>query len=61
MSKIVVMVLVCAAIAVVACRREEPVIYRPLKLGGPIVDQPKQLDGLSSKQGQAMGEVTGSE
>jgi hypothetical protein len=49
MPKIAVMALLCAAIAVAACRREEAV-YRPLKLGGPIMDQPKPLDGLSSKR-----------
>jgi hypothetical protein len=36
-KKIVLVALLCAAVAVVACRREE---YRPLKLGGPFAEQP---------------------
>jgi hypothetical protein len=38
-SKIAVVVLLCAIVALAACRREE---YRPLKLGGPVAEQPAQ-------------------
>jgi hypothetical protein len=36
-KKIAVVALLCAVVALVACRREE---YRPLKLGGPVAEQP---------------------
>jgi hypothetical protein len=38
-SKFIVVVLVCAAVTLAACRREE-VVTRPLKLGGPTATQP---------------------
>ena len=37
-SKIMVVALLCAVTALVACRREER--YEPLKLGGPATEQP---------------------
>ena len=36
-KKIAVVAVLCAVVALVACRREE---YRPLKLGGPVAEQP---------------------
>ena len=36
-KKVAVVALLCALVALVACRREE---YRPLKLGGPVAEQP---------------------
>jgi hypothetical protein len=36
-KKIAVVALLCAVVALAACRREE---YRPLKLGGPTAEQP---------------------
>jgi hypothetical protein len=36
-NKIAVVALLCAVMALVACRREE---YAPLKLGGPATEQP---------------------
>ena len=36
-KKIAVVALICAIVALAACRREE---YVPLKLGGPAVEQP---------------------
>ncbi|HSR79841.1 MAG TPA: hypothetical protein VLL28_03600 [Hyphomicrobiaceae bacterium] len=36
-KKIAVVALLCALVALAACRREE---YVPLKLGGPAVEQP---------------------
>jgi hypothetical protein len=37
-KKIALVALLCAVVAVVACRRETA--YEPLKLGGPTVEQP---------------------
>jgi hypothetical protein len=37
-KKILVVTVLCAAVALVACRREER--YEPLKLGGPTAVQP---------------------
>ena len=36
-KKIAGVALLCAIVALAACRREE---YRPLKLGGPTAEQP---------------------
>ena len=36
-KKIAVIALLCAVVALAACRREEDI---PLKLGGPAVEQP---------------------
>lgn len=36
-KKVAAVALLCAVVALVACRREE---YRPLKLGGPVAEQP---------------------
>ncbi|HUC47157.1 MAG TPA: hypothetical protein VMR94_11430 [Hyphomicrobiaceae bacterium] len=36
-KKIAVVALLCAVVALAACRREE---YQPLKLGGPATEQP---------------------
>jgi hypothetical protein len=36
-KKIAVVALLCAVVALTACRREE---YQPLKLGGPAAEQP---------------------
>jgi hypothetical protein len=36
-SKIAVVTILCALVALTACRREE---YTPLKLGGPTTQQP---------------------
>jgi hypothetical protein len=36
-KKIAVVAVLCAVLALVACRREEVV---PLKLGGPVAEQP---------------------
>ena len=36
-KKIAVVALLCALVALVACRREE---YTPLKLGGPATEEP---------------------
>jgi hypothetical protein len=38
-SKITILAVLCALIALSACRREEAV-YQPLKLGGPATQQP---------------------
>jgi hypothetical protein len=38
-SKTLLLGVVCALIALSACRREEPV-YEPLKLGGPGAERP---------------------
>jgi hypothetical protein len=37
-KKIAVVALLCAVVALAACRRETA--YEPLKLGGPAVEQP---------------------
>ena len=37
-SKIVVVALLCAVTALIACRREER--YEPMKLGAPSAEQP---------------------
>jgi hypothetical protein len=37
-KKIAVVAVLCAVVALVACRREER--YEPLKLGGPTAEQP---------------------
>ena len=36
-KKVAAVALLCAVVALVACRREE---YRPLKPGGPVAEQP---------------------
>jgi hypothetical protein len=36
-KKIAVVAVLCTVVALVACRREE---VRPLKLGGPVAEQP---------------------
>jgi hypothetical protein len=36
-KKLAVVALLCAVVALAACRREE---YTPLKLGGPAAEQP---------------------
>jgi hypothetical protein len=36
-QKIAVIAILCAVVALAACRREE---YTPLKLGGPVAEQP---------------------
>jgi hypothetical protein len=36
-KKVAAVALLCAVVALVACRREE---YQPLKLGGPVAEQP---------------------
>jgi hypothetical protein len=36
-KKIAVVTILCAVVALAACRREE---YTPLKLGGPVAEQP---------------------
>jgi hypothetical protein len=38
-KKIAVVALLCAVVALAACRREE---YVPLKLGGPAPEQPQR-------------------
>ena len=38
-SKMLLLTLVCAAIALSACRREEAA-YQPMKVGGPAMDRP---------------------
>ena len=37
-KKIAVVAVLCAVVALVACRREES--YEPLKLGGPTAERP---------------------